>query len=251
MEAARLGLHAIVISWIIVNGPIAGKLAINGGLNCLGQGASWANATLGRALRLILQNIGGALPGEMDRATQGQPGKFTFCCAENEAANPWEPLHVERGYGPDRSTVTVVGAAGTFNMNTHAKDAEDLLRVIADTMAHPTSNDYWFGGEPWVVLSPEHAEILKLAGLSKVEVKRRLWEQSKMAASRFSVKDRMRTQHTRRAELGDIAPDSLIPVSPKPEGIGVIVAGGPGTHSVYIPGFGNTLSVTREILLRE
>src|SRR3989304_3051244 len=127
MEAARLGLPAIVISWIIVNGPIAGKLAINGGLNCLGQGASWANATLGRALRLILQNIGGALPGEMDRATQGQPGKFTFCCAENEAANPWEALHVERGFAPGASTVTVIGALGTWNMNSHAKDADDLL----------------------------------------------------------------------------------------------------------------------------
>ena len=69
--------------WLIVNGPIAQRLGVNSGGNCLGQGA-WANATLGRALRLILQNIGGALPGDMDRATQGQPGKYTFCCAENE-----------------------------------------------------------------------------------------------------------------------------------------------------------------------
>ena len=78
--------------WIIVNGPLAKTLNINSGLNCLGQGAR-ANATLGRALRLILQNIGGALPGDMDRSTQGQPGKYSFCCAENEAESPWEPLH--------------------------------------------------------------------------------------------------------------------------------------------------------------
>ena len=85
-----------VTVWLIVNGPIARHLGVNSGINCLGPGA-WANATLGRALRLILQNIGGGLPGDMDRATHGQPGKYTFCCAENEEANPWEPLHVERG----------------------------------------------------------------------------------------------------------------------------------------------------------
>ena len=116
--------------WIIVNGPLAATLGVNAGLNCLGQG-NRANATLGRALRLVLQNIGGALPGQMDRATHGQPGKYTFCCAENEAASPWQPLHVERGFNADENVVTVVGAAGTLNMNSHSKDAADLLRAIA------------------------------------------------------------------------------------------------------------------------
>ena len=136
-----------------------------------------------------MQNIGGALPGEMDRATHGQPGKHTFCCAENEAESPWEPLHVERGFKAEQSTVTVVGAAGTVNLNSHAKDADDLLKVLADSMVFPTSNDYHFGGEPWLVISPEHAEIMKRAGLTKADVKRRLWEQSKMVASRFAAKD--------------------------------------------------------------
>ena len=233
-------------AWLIVNGPIAQRLDINGGFNCLGQGA-WANATLGRALRLILQNIGGALPGEMDRATQGQPGKYTFCCAENEKMNPWEPLHVERGFALDASTVTVVGAAGTLNMTTLARNADDLLRVIADTMAHPPSNDYWIGGEPWLILAPEHAELLKDAGLSKADVKRRLWQQSKMLAGRMAGADLERTQAARTAELGAIGPETLLPISPKPEGIGIIVAGGAGTHSVCIPTFGDTRSVTREV----
>ncbi|MPZ44766.1 MAG: hypothetical protein GEV05_15455 [Betaproteobacteria bacterium] len=231
---------------IIVNGPVVERLSFNAGINCLGQG-SWANATVGRALRLVMQNIGGARPGEMDRATHGQPGKYSLCCAENEAANPWEPLHVERGYGPGESTVTVIGVSGTLNMNTHAKDADDLLRVLADTIAYPTSNDYWFGGEPWLILSPEHAEILANARLTKAEVKARLWEESKMAASRLSRKDHTRTQHTRRAELGDFAPHTHLPVSTKSEDIGLIVAGGAGTHSVYMPTFGNTRSVTRPI----
>jgi hypothetical protein len=235
-----------VAVWLIVNGPIARQLDVNAGTNCLGQGA-WANATLGRALRLILQNVGGALPGEMDRATQGQPGKYTFCCAENEEANPWTPLHVERGFAPECSTVTVVGAAGTMNMNTHAKDADDILRVFADTMAHATSNDYWIGGEPWLVFAPEHAHILHRDGLSKADVKRLLWEQSKMAAGRMSAADFTRTSRARQAELGAITRDTMLPISRRAEDIGIIVAGGPGTHTVYIPSFGDTAAVTREI----
>ena len=234
--------------WMILNGPIADRLGIASGHNCLGQGY-WANATLGRALRLILQNVGGALPGDMDRATQGQPAKYSFCCAENERQSPWEPLHVERGFAREASTVTVVGTAGTTNMNTHAKDADDVIRVIADTMAHPTSNDYWISGEPWLVISPEHADIMRRAGLSKADVKRALWEQSKMRAARMAAKDRARTQVARRAELGEIQPDTLLPIAPAPEQIGIIVAGGPGTHSVYVPSFGDTRSVTRKILV--
>jgi len=235
-----------VTTWIIVNGPFAAKLNFNATFNCLGPGAR-ANATLGRALRLILQNVGGALPGDMDRATQGQPGKYTFCCAENEAENPWEPLHVERGIARDRSAVTVVGAAGTLNMNTHAKDAPDLLRVIADTMAHPTSNDYWIGGEPWIVLSPEHAHILHREGLTKADVKRELWERSKMAAGRMAAKDLARTRIARTGELGPITEETLLPICASPDWIGLVVAGGPGTHSVYVPSFGDTRAVTRQI----
>lgn len=232
--------------WLIVNGPIANRLGVNNGPNCLGQGA-WANATLGRALRLVMQNIGGAYPGEMDRATHGQPGKFTLCCGENEIESPWEPVHIERGFERDESTVTAVGFSGTLNMNSHTKDANELLRVIADTLAYAPSNDYWIGGEPWIVLSPEHAHILAQAGFSKAEVKTRLWEQSRMAASRMSDKDFERTRRTRQAELGDISPDTLLPVTTEPSRIGIVVAGGPGTHSVYVSGFGNSQSVTRRI----
>ncbi|MBI3068991.1 MAG: hypothetical protein HYY79_09020, partial [Betaproteobacteria bacterium] len=236
--------------WLVINGPIARRLGVNSGGNCLGPGA-WANATLGRALRLILQNIGRALPREMDRATQGQPGKYTFCCAENEAENPWEPLHVERGFAPDRSTVTVVGALGTWNMNITAKDAADVLSMIADTMAFPASSDYVYGGAPWLVLSPQHAHVLHREGLSKAEVKRRLWEQSKLLASRVPGNDFGRMQTGRRAELGEIGPDTLVPISARPEHISIIVAGGSGTHSVYVPVSAHTRSATREVMLSE
>ena len=230
--------------WLVVNGPAATALNINGGANCLGQGAA-ANLTLGRALRLILQNIGGALPGGMDRATHGQLGKISMCCAEHAAASPWESLQVERGFAAAESTVTAIGFSGTLNMNTHSKDAAEILRSMADAMAHAPSNDYWCGGEPWLVISPEHAQILARAGFSKLDVKRHLWEKSKMAAARMADKDFERTQRTRRDELGDIRPDTLLPITAAAAGIGIIVAGGEGTHSVYVPGFGNSRSVTR------
>jgi len=232
--------------WLIVNGPIAQKLGINGAGNCLGPG-NWANATLGRALRLILQNIGGGLPGELDKATHGQPGKYQFCCAENEAENPWEPLHVERGFAREASTVTVAGVLGTWNMNTHAKDANDLLRVIGDTMAFPCSSDYVHGGAPWLMLSPEHAHLLKREGLSKLDVKRRLWETSKLSAQRLAAKDFGRVQSGRRDELGELAPDTMLPITVTPEEISILVAGGDGTHSVYLPVSGNSHSATVEI----
>ncbi len=235
-----------VAVWLILNGPTAKRLGINCAFNCLGQGA-WANATIGRALRLILQNIGGALPGEMDRATHGQPGKFSFCCAENEEASPWEPLHVERGFSAGESTVTVVGAEGTMNMNTHSKDAPELVRIIAETMIHPPSNEYVHGGEPWLLLSPEHAEVFARGGLTKAQLKRALWEASRMPAGRFSTRELQRTRDSRTQELGEIGPGTLVPVSPRPEDVQIVVAGGPGTHSVYVPSFGNTRAVTRVI----
>ena len=245
LQAMQATTNPVAI-WIIVNGPLAQEIGVNATFNCLGEGA-WANATLGRALRLVLRNIGGALPGEMDRATQGQPGKYTFCCAENEAENPWQPLHVERGFSRDQSTVTVVGAEGTMNMNTHAKDPVDLLRVIAETMVHPASNEYCHGGEPWLMISPEHAEILRRGGLSKADVKARLWELTKMPARHMAAKDLLRVKSSRTEEFGEIGPETLLTLAQRPDDICVMVAGGPGTHSVYVPCFGNSRAITRVV----
>jgi hypothetical protein len=248
----RYNLQAIqattnpVAVWIVVNGPASGVLGVNATFNCLGEGA-WTNATLGRALRLVLRNVGGALPGELDRATHGQPGKYSFCCAEHEAGSPWEPLHVERGFAREQSTVTVIGAEGTMNMNSHSKDAGELVRVFAETMVHPPSNEYTHGGEPWIVVGAEHAEILQRGGYSKSRFKAALWEATKMPGWRMAARDFERAVQSRRAELGDITPDTLLPIAPSPEGIGVIVAGGPGTHSVYVPCFGNSRAVTKAV----
>lgn len=242
LQAVQATTNPVAV-WIIINGPIARELGVNHDINCLGEG-NWANATIGRALRLILRNIGGGIPGEMSRTQQGSPGRYGFCCAENEAASPWEPLHVERGFAPGQSTVTVVGAEGTMNMHTNS-EGDVLLRAIADTMAHAPSNEYMFAGEPWLILGPEHATRLVRAGYSKAEVKARLWELSKIPASKLSPSDLGRAREKRGTELGVITPDTLLPISSSPQAMGLIVAGGAGMHSTYVPSFGVQQAVTR------
>jgi hypothetical protein len=250
MAAAPFNLQALqattnpVAVWVIVNGPRGTELGFNASTNCLGEGEA-ANATLGRAIRLILRNVGGALPGDLDRTTHGQPGRYTFCSAENEAASPWQPLHVERGFAPGSSTVTVVGAEGTLNMNSHSKDPDELLRVFAETLVHPPSNEYTHGGEPWLIIGPEHAEVLHRGGFSKADVKARLWELSRMRGDRMARRDFERAVQSRRKELGEVTADTLLPIAPSPDDIGIVVAGGAGTHSVYVPCFGNSRAVTR------
>ena len=230
-----------------VNGPVRAALGFNSGWNCLGQG-NRANATVGRALRLILVNIGGARPGDLDRATHGQPGKYSFFFAENEEANPWQPYHVERGFQPDVSTVTVIGASGTLNMLEPTDDAADMLRVFADSGRFPTSNDFLFNGEPWLVLCPEHAEVLKAAGHAKESIRSFLWERMRIPAREFTRKSlQYWVRSSWAAILGEIADETLIPIADTPERIRIVVAGGPSIHSVWVPTFGDTRSVTLPI----
>ena len=152
---------------IIVNGPIARRLKINSGSGLFGPG--WrANATIGRALRLCLINLGGAIPGEVDRAQHAHPGKYTYCIAENEDANPWEPYHVERGFARDESTVTLMCGESphciTDNYNT---DPHALLFGYADSMATLGGNNLSSQGEPVLVMAPEHAAYIAAGGLEQ------------------------------------------------------------------------------------
>lgn len=228
-----------------ISGPAGGRLGFNAGWNCLGQG-NRANATVGRAIRLILVNIAGGIPGEADRATMGQPGKYTFFFAENEADAPWPPFRVREGFDAAASTVTMFGAAGTLNLLEPTDSAEDLLRVIATAMRFPASNDYMYNGEPWLILSPEHAWVLARGGhASPATVQEYLWEQTRMRPAEFSAKVvDYRLRPTWEPLLGPIGPETLIPIAEHPERIRIVVAGGPGTHSTYVPTFGASRSVT-------
>jgi len=232
---------------VIVNGPIAVRLGVAGGPNALGNGHR-ANAVIGRAVRLILQNGGGARPGREDRATLGHPGKFTYCLAENEAQSPWEPLHVERGFDRNESTVTVCGSEGPHNVNDHGSmSGETLMAAIAGTAATTGSNNIYLAGDPLVILGPEHAQTIASSGWSKADFKRRFWEAARVPLKRFSADNvaRFMTIHPERFESS--GPDTLLPFASRPEDVMVIVAGGPGKHSAIVPTFGATRSVTERI----
>ena len=153
--------------FVLVNGPVAAQAKIASGAGCFGPGFP-SNATLGRAVRLALLNIGGAWPGVGDRATQGAPAKYSFCAAENEAANPWGAYHVDRGFEASTSTVTVFGCEGPHNIQEHGSNtAEGILLTIAGSMGQAGSNNLFRGGEPLLVLGPEHATTIAADGLDR------------------------------------------------------------------------------------
>lgn len=158
---------------VIVNGPVRQRLGIHGGANLLGPGFR-ANATIGRALRLILLNCLGCQPGVLDKSTQGWPGKYSLCFAEDEASSPWEPLSVARGFKPGQSTVTVFAAESGHNVLAHGTaSAERLLALFADAMAGLGSLS---PGRSVIVLAPEHAEHLKRAGWTRARAQAWLYE---------------------------------------------------------------------------
>jgi len=230
---------------LIVNGPVARELEINSGHNAFGPGTR-SNAAIGRAVRLALLNIGGAIPGSGDMSTFGSPAKFSYCIAENEQASPWEPLHVERGFPAQASTVTVVGAEAPHNVNDHeSTTAEGVLKMVAGTAATTGTNDIAYAGEPVIAFSPEHAATIAGGGYTKTDAKRFLCEHAWVPLGRFSdenIERRMRVKFPER--LGAAGPDARVPVVQRPEDFLVIVVGGAGKHTAFIPTFGATRSVT-------
>jgi len=235
---------------VIVNGPIAAELAINGGHNAFGPG--WqANATIGRAIRLVLLNIGGAIPTVGDMATAGQPGKYSFVVAENEAASPWEPLHVERGFARESSTVTVVGAEGPHNINDHESDTgEGILCMVAGTIGITGHNNVYYHSEPLLALGPEHAKTIARDGYSKADVKRYVFEHATVPLRKFSQRNyERRLLKNFPGRYDNAPPDTPVPPCQSADDVMVIVLGGAGKHSMYLPTFGETRSVTRALKL--
>ncbi len=169
---------------VLVHGPAARRLSMNSGGNCFGPG-NRANASIGRAMRLILQNIGGAIAGETDMATQGSPAKYGFCFAENEASSPWPALRVAMGLEENASYVTVAACEGPHNINDHGSTSgESLLRTVSETMATVGNNNLYVGGDHFVVFGPEHARTIADSGFSRDDVQRFLYENARVAVSR-------------------------------------------------------------------
>jgi len=234
---------------LIVNGPIVREIDLNCGSGVFGPG--WpANATIGRAVRLVLMNVGGAWPGEGDMATQGQPGKFTYCIAEHEALSPWEPLHVERGFARDDSVVTVIAGEGPHNVNDHVSEAAGpLLAVVAHTMAALGSNAKWLleDSSYVVVLGPEHAATIARDGFTRADVRRFLYETARLPLRELQLGGMWRMHDWPRWMRAVTDVDARLPIVPSPDAILLLVAGGPGKHSAVVPNFSVGRAVSRKI----
>jgi hypothetical protein len=226
---------------VIVNGPAADELGINARYGAFGPGVR-ANATIGRAVRLALLNVGGAAPGVLDRSTQGQPSKYAFCVAENEAESPWAPLHVERGFEPWMSTVTVVGAENPHNINDHVSSTgAGVLATLAGAMGDMGANNAYLYGEPVLALGPEHAAILAADGHDKASIRRHVFDHARIPKALWA-QGGMAGAHDRFPD------DPASPIIARPDDLIVVVVGGFGRHSSWLPTFGEaTRSVTRAV----
>lgn len=232
---------------VIVNGPVAKELNVNSGHNAFGPGHK-ANATIGRAIRLALLNIGGAIPALGDMSTFGSPAKYSYLVAENEDESPWDPLHVERGLLREASAVTVIGAECPHNVNDHESlDGEGLLTTIAGTMAVSGSNDIYYKAQPLVVMGPEHARTIA-ASYSKDQAKRFLQQHATLPVAKLSRDNiERRVKVTWKDRLPDPKPEDVLYAVQRPEDLLIAVIGGAGKHSAIVPTFGATLPVTRAL----
>ncbi|MGH7331365.1 MAG: hypothetical protein ACREKS_01195 [Candidatus Rokuibacteriota bacterium] len=251
---------------VIVNGPVREAIGMHAGGNLFGPGVR-ANATIGRAIRLVLLNCLDCRPGLLDQSTQGWAGKYTLCFAEHEAASPWEPLHVSRGCRTEQSAVTVFAAESGHNILVHAaSEPERLLLTFADTMASLGS---FSPGRSVIVVAPEHAQHLARAGWSRARTQAWLYEHARRPLcdlkragkieAQFVTSPDMREWLNRHAPGGSTAavdgPDAHARVFPGDEailvhrGLGpediVLCAGGgaAGGHSVFFPSWSRGRSV--------
>jgi len=225
----------------IINGPIRKRLDVNCGVGVFGPG--WrANATIGRALRLIAVNLGGARPGVISMSTMGHPGRYTYCIGEYEEENPWEPLHVEHGYAPSDSTVAAFAGDAPQGIYDHrSRTAKDLLTTIARSLGVVWHHKATALGDTLVVLSPEHARTIAGDGWSKKDIQRFLWELcQKPVKDLLAGKDGGEglPEHVLAKIQSPETNETLIPKFRAPEHLKILVAGGTaGRFSAVIPGW--------------
>lgn len=224
---------------VLVHGPLAGRAGVSGGGDCLG-GSAIANATIGRALRLVLRSIGGATPGTMDAATMGQPAKLGLCFAENLGASPWPPLHSTLGFAAAADAVSVVGVSGNVEVVcAESEEAAEILVTVAGSMTaagNVGSGGLIGGGSPLVVFAPESARALAASGLDRRAVQTRLWQAARLPLGALALAMAARIRRDRQESGRD--PEAPLLIAAEPEDLLIAVAGGAGIKSTYFPGWG-------------
>ena len=226
---------------LIVHGEAVEKLGFNSGLGVFGPG-NRANATVGRAVRLVLLHVAGAVPGPGDASTQGQPSKYTYCIAENQKENPWESYPVTLGVDSE-SSLTV--HCGENPHNFHDMESENIERILDKAASAMTTfgvnNACISGGEWFVILCPEHAATAFSQGWGREDVSSYLFERARMPAGRFREQFNLLAWADWMHSLSD---DELVPMTQQVENIKILVSGGAGKHSCVVPSWGMTRSVT-------
>lgn len=243
LNAVQTTTHSVV-PLTMVSGPVVKDMGFNYG-DCVFGNIARPNGAVGRALRLIRWNIGGAIAGEMDRSTLGHPGEISYLIAESPEYNPWESIHVERGYQPEDSCVTVFGCEGPHHSVTGPGSAEQGLENIASVMATLGNNNIYFGGEILVVLGPRAAQTMAQGGFNRASIKQFLFEKARLPVSRLKRAPRLEDKAT-EAELWQKYPgadkdDTEVPVVRAPGKIHLIVSGGWGAPAAFCavcPGWG-------------
>jgi hypothetical protein len=225
---------------LAINGPIRRQIGINCGHGLFGPG-SRANASIGRAIRLSFINGFDARPGTLDRGTMGDVGKFSLCIGEDEEGSPWEPLHVERGYRREDSTVTVASGHSPVTVNSrHGTTAESILLSFADTMSCAALAAGW-PCEWMLVVGPEHALTLTEEGFGKADIRQYLMEHT-----RRTVKD-LKRMGVRQGSIQPGDESTMAPAARTPEDIIILAAGGSGGRYSSIMNLAMFRSKTRRI----
>jgi hypothetical protein len=234
---------------IIVNGPVRARIGLNSGVGVFGPG--WrANATIGRALRLLMINIGGARPGELSMSTFGHPGRYTYCIGENEEASPWPPYHVERGFPPGSSAVTLFAGEAPHGISDHAsRTARALAGSLGWSMAGLWNSKHFpLYSHTLLVVGPEHARTFADDDWTKTDLRRHLHETVRRPYGELLPDDGHGEGTNLRYGPTPPAAEALIPKFPSSEEIHVVVAGGTaGRFSVAVPGWLGTKNGSRPV----
>jgi len=255
----RFNLHGVATTThfaaplILVNGPIRRRIGLNASFGVFGPGFR-ANATIGRALRLLMTNVGGARPGETSMSTFGHPGRYTYCIAEHEEVSPWPPYHVERGFSPTTSTVTLFAGEAPHGISDHAsRTARALAGSLGWSMAALWNSKHFPLYAPtMLVVGPEHARTFADDGWSRADLARALHELVRRPYAELLPDDDHGEGTNLRFARTPPAPATMIPKFATVEDLHIVVAGGTaGRFSVAIPGWLGTRNgsqpVTRPI----
>jgi hypothetical protein len=220
---------------LIVSGPLAEKLRVNSGTACFGGNVK-ANATIGRAVRLTMRNMGGATPDGMEKSTLAWPGKISMCFAENEARVPWEPFRVDRGYAPEVTTVSAVAARGIYAVTEGTQETgTGVLETLAAAMRMIGAPIYYQRNVPVVLcLGPEHANEIARDGYTKQAVREYLFEHCRLPVGALRGRGYY-APGCWQAQLNEQDDDALVPMVSTPEHFWIVVAGGDGRHSAWMP----------------